>query len=171
MTRVNITRQAQHRFEAAKTELGWESHDNANDRLMLLELCVAVEESHSMVRHQLDILQRDMDRLSGGWRHLGLNTLGELQQRPAAVEAAIGAASMAERLLEKFMALHRPNPDEGKLGCAQCGEPKDKHFGIHVGTTGHRFVSPGPASAPPCASAASPRPRTTRAVPSARTTT
>lgn len=124
MTRVNVTRQAQHRFEAAKAELGWESHDNANDRLMLLELCCAVEESHAQIRHNVSDLRRDLDRLDGGWRVMGLNTLGELQQRPAAVEAAVGAGGMAERLLGKFIELHRPHPDESELGCAKCGKPK-----------------------------------------------
>lgn len=113
------------RFDAHMADLGWtwDEKDPALDHIMLLELVSAVEDSRAQVRHTLKAVRHDLDHLEliTGATSPSLNTLGELQGKPAAVEAAVGAFAVANRLLQRFLVLYKP---EGE-GCAVCGEPKD----------------------------------------------
>ena len=94
-------------------ERGWEE-GNPNE-ILLYELFINREEAKRSLQariislhHSLNSLESKLDRLSPST----LNTLGELQQLPAAVETGVGVLANAERTLRRFLDVHKP---EAKL--------------------------------------------------------
>jgi ribosomal protein L37E len=120
-----MSRLADKRFTAYLSELGWKEDPTDPSHVMLLELCTAVEEARSMIRNSVKSLRSDLDHLEAQVSAHSplLNTLGELQQRPAAVEAAVGAFAVADRLLRVFMKAHK----NAIRMCVMCGQPRSKH--------------------------------------------
>ena len=84
-------------------ERGWEQ--GTPNETYLLSLLSAREEARHSLRLKIQILRGDLDRLE---KLLAvpsplLNTLGELQQRPAAVEAAVGEFAAADKALREYL--------------------------------------------------------------------
>lgn len=100
---------ARERFEAHMSDLGW-SDEEAPEARVLRGLCYVVEDQRSMIRKHIREVEHDTDRLRQLMEAHSplLNTLGELQQRPAALEAAAGGFAAAERLLRMFLIIYRP---------------------------------------------------------------
>lgn len=71
----------------------------------LLTLVCAREDARLALRSSVQALRNDLDRLDKMLRADSplLNTLGELQQRPAAVEARVGQFEAADKALRAFL--------------------------------------------------------------------
>ena len=87
---------------------GWE----AGSRLEHYLLCLlsAREDARSVLRSSVQAVRNDLDRLDKMLRADSplLNTLGELQQRPAAVEARVGEFAAADKALRVFLETFPP---------------------------------------------------------------
>ena len=72
---------------------------------LLLELVAAREDARHHIRNSVTSLRHDLDRLELIIQPPSplLNTLGELQQRPAAVEAAVGQFAAASKALDTYL--------------------------------------------------------------------
>lgn len=95
------------RYAELMSLLGW-TDESTKEATYLLELVVAVEENREQILAHINSIASDVSRIRLIMKpaHPLLNSLGELQQRPAAVEAAVGAFAATDRLLEKYLALH-----------------------------------------------------------------
>ena len=85
-------------------ERGWE--ETGVPSTYLLHLMSAREDARNSLLHHVHLLRNDLDRLDKLLRadySPILNTLGELQQRPAAVEAAVGEFAAADKALRTFL--------------------------------------------------------------------
>ena len=82
---------------------GWAEGDSRE--VLLLALVVAREDARASLRSKVHGLRADLDRLEKILRveSPSLNGLGELQQRPAAVEAAVGRFEAADKALRVFL--------------------------------------------------------------------
>lgn len=71
----------------------------------LLYLMSAREDARAALRSSVRAVRNDLDRLDKVLRADSplLNTLGELQQRPAAVEARVGEFAAADKALREFL--------------------------------------------------------------------
>ena len=76
----------------------------------LLELVSIREETRYQLHHAVRHLRNDLDRLDKITQPASplLNTLGELQQRPAAVEAAVGQFAAASKALNAYLKAFPP---------------------------------------------------------------
>jgi len=85
------------------TERGWP--EGSPLEVMLLNLLTAREDARASLRSHLAALRRDVDRLDKMLNNPSpiLNTLGELQGRPAMVEAYVGSMASAEAALRLFL--------------------------------------------------------------------
>lgn len=77
---------------------------------LLLELVYAREDARHHIRNSIASLRNDLDRLERIIQRASplLNTLGELQQRPAAVEAAVGQFAAASKALDAYLKAFPP---------------------------------------------------------------
>lgn len=84
-------------------ERGWEQGSPAE--IYLLSLLSAREEIRHSLRTKVQMLRGDLDRLLQMLSSPSpvLNTLGELQQRPAAVEAGVGEFAVADKALREYL--------------------------------------------------------------------
>ena len=84
-------------------ERGWEQ--GSPQETYLLELVAAREDSRRALLRKVEALRNDLDHVEQVLQQHSplLNTLGELQQRPAAVEAAVGEFAATERALRKYL--------------------------------------------------------------------
>jgi len=84
-------------------ERGWEQ--GTPNETYLLGLLSNKEEARHSLRLKVQMLRSDLDRLEQMLRASPplLNTLGELQQRPAAVEAAVGEFAAADKALREYL--------------------------------------------------------------------
>ena len=85
-------------------ERDWEQ--DSPQEVYLLELFTAREDARHKLLSNVDALRRDLDRLELILKPASplLNTLGELQHRPAAVEAAVGEFAAANKALRNYLA-------------------------------------------------------------------
>lgn len=101
--------------EAAKlaAERGWTEGD-PHEAYLLYLLSVKEEARHSL-RLKAQMLRGDLDRLEQILKAPSplLNTLGELQQRPAAVEAAVGEFTAADKALREYLSAFPAQNPEG----------------------------------------------------------
>ena len=85
-------------------ERGWD--EGSPQEVFLLGLLAAREDArHSLAGH-VKMLRSDLDHLDQNLQQPSplLNTLGELQQRPAAVEAAVGQFAATASALRDYLA-------------------------------------------------------------------
>ena len=84
-------------------ERGW-AQDSPQE-MLLLDLFAAREDARYAVLRHASVLRQDLDRLEKIMKAESpiLNTLGELQQRPAAVEAAVGEFAAADKALAAYL--------------------------------------------------------------------
>jgi hypothetical protein len=84
-------------------ERGWE--EGSPNEVFLLGLFAAREESRRSLLAHTRALRADLTNLEQMLERPSplLNTLGELQQRPAAVEAAVGAFDAADKALREYV--------------------------------------------------------------------
>jgi hypothetical protein len=87
-------------------ERGWT--EGSPQETYLLELLSAREETRHGLVLKVQTLRGDLDRLehvlsSEYPKHPMLNSLGELQQRPSAVEAAVGEFAATDRALQSYL--------------------------------------------------------------------
>jgi NAD(P)H-dependent FMN reductase len=84
-------------------ERGWDEDDPRAETI--LSLLGAREDARHSLRSHVRSLRRDLDRLDAilAAESPLLNDLGELQQRPAAVEAAVGAFAAADSILRRYL--------------------------------------------------------------------
>jgi hypothetical protein len=84
-------------------ERGWA--EGSPQEVYLLELLSAREEARSRIRSQGRLLKQDLDRLDKILTFASplLNELGELQNRPSAVEAMVGQFIAADRLFRRYL--------------------------------------------------------------------
>ena len=91
--------------EAARlaAERGWEQ--GTRHETFLLGLLSAREDARHALRSRVQILKGDLDRLEQMLKAPSplLNTLGELQQRPSAVEAGVGEFAAADKALREYL--------------------------------------------------------------------
>lgn len=82
---------------------GWGKDDPHS--LLLLHLVSNREDARVSILHKIEDLRHDLHHLESALQSPSplLNTLGELRQRPAAVEAAVGQFSAADRALRIFL--------------------------------------------------------------------
>jgi hypothetical protein len=92
--------------EKLSAERGWGSWAKGDQRsVMLLHLVNDREEARKSLLRHIEALRHDLDHLEHSLHAPDplLNTLGELQQRPAAVEAAVGEFAAANRALQRYL--------------------------------------------------------------------
>lgn len=97
------TREVMTEIARLAAERGWET-GTANE-VFLRGLLSAREEARHSLRLKIQTLRGDLDRLDQILKAPSplLNTLGELQQRPAAVEAAVGEFAAADKALREYL--------------------------------------------------------------------
>jgi hypothetical protein len=88
------------RLQAAR---GW--GDDDPHALLLLHLLGNREDARQSLRGKIESLRHDLDQLQDSLQKPSpmLNSLGELQGRPAAVEAGVGEFIAADRALRLFL--------------------------------------------------------------------
>lgn len=103
------------RYDQLMEGLGWWD-ESTPDSLMLLELVSSAEENRAHVEHALSDLEHDIKNVRRMLSRTDpiMNTVGELQQRPAVVEAAVGAFAESLTLLRRFLEIHG-HPDFQRL--------------------------------------------------------
>jgi hypothetical protein len=87
-------------------ERGWDDWSEGDPRsVMLLYLVNDREEARRSLLSNIEALRRDLEHLETGLQHPSphLNTLGELQGRPAAVEAGVGQFAAANLALARYL--------------------------------------------------------------------
>jgi hypothetical protein len=87
-------------------ERGWDSWADGDQRsIILIYLVNDREEARKSLLRHVESLRRDLGHLEDMLKRPDplLNTLGELQQRPAAVEAAVGEFAAANRALQRYL--------------------------------------------------------------------
>lgn len=86
-------------------ERGWD--DDGPAVVYLRCLLAAREDARHALRTRTGQLRRDLDRLDQILKAESplLNTLGELQQLPAAVEAAVGEFAAADKALREYLTI------------------------------------------------------------------
>ena len=101
-------------------ERGW-AEGTPNETFLLTLFSAREDARHRLLshvqqlRHDLTGLEQMLERTSPI-----LNTLGELQQRPAAIEAAVGEFAAADRMLREYVKAFPP------LVAAQDSTPEEK---------------------------------------------
>ena len=89
--------------ERLAAERGWEQ--NSPQESYLLGLLSAREDARYSLLVAVKAVRNDLDRLDQILQQNSplLNTLGELQQRPAAVEAKVGEFAAADKALREYL--------------------------------------------------------------------
>lgn len=95
------------RYDELMARLGW-TDEGAKEAVFLLELVAAAEENRESIRVRVNSVAGDVESIRAAISRDNplMNTLGEFQHRPAAVEAAVGAFMASSQLLEKYLALY-----------------------------------------------------------------
>ncbi len=87
-------------------ERGWDDWSDGDQRsIIMLYLVNDREEARGQIANHIQSLRRDLDHLEGMLQMPSplLNNLGELQQRPAAVETAVGEFYAASKALDRYL--------------------------------------------------------------------
>ena len=100
------TREIDAETERLAAERGWGSWTDGDPRsVMLLYLVNDREEARRSLLVQIESLRGDLDNLERKLQVASpsLNTLGELQARPAHVEAGVGQFAAADLCLKRYL--------------------------------------------------------------------
>jgi hypothetical protein len=86
-------------------ERGWASAGGEPCSEMLFHLLVAREDARRHIQSAIGRIKSNLDRLDETVAKPSphLNDLGELQQQPAALEAAVGAFCAASKMLRRYL--------------------------------------------------------------------
>lgn len=102
------TREVTKEAERLAAERGWD--DEGPHFQYLLGLLFAREDARHSLLVAVNAVRNDLDRLNKILRAPSplLNSLGELQQRPAAVEAKVGEFAAADKALRTYLETFPP---------------------------------------------------------------
>lgn len=113
MTKLETTSvRIEKRYNEVRQTLGWikpfEGWSLEQDDF-LLDLCSELEHARNNVIAKVASIRADLDTLDVkmAFDKPSLNSLGELQNRPAALEAAVGAFDAYQLLLRAFVKRHK----------------------------------------------------------------
>lgn len=97
------TREISEKVTELANERGW-AEDDPHEQY-LLTLLAAREDVRSSLRHNVQTLRANLNYLENllNTESPILNTLGELQGRPAAVEAGVGKFAAADEALREYL--------------------------------------------------------------------